>query len=326
MNTATGTQLDRKGILGFLAVAFGFTWLIDLVLFVTGQGITGPWSLPLIAVSMFGPALATFVVTHWISPIRNIRVATGLRLGAKGTRWGWYYLLATVGMLIITLAGLFLAAAVGVYHMDLTNYSAYRAALEAVPGAGAALAGTPLGVLVWAQILSLPIACIINAPVIFGEEYGWRGYLLPALLPLGQWPALILQGLIWGFWHAPLILMGYNYPGHPFLGVIMMMLATTVVGILIGWTRLATGSVWPAVLAHALINGGAQIPMLLSQAGTPVDTLHISMLGWSGMVVELVAIGILVLLRRLPVRQAPDLAEPAIPADAGVPNAHTATA
>ena len=104
------------------------------------------------------------------------------------------------------------------------------------------------------------------------------------------------------------------------------LVATTVVGILIGWTRLATGSVWPAVLAHALINGGAQIPMLLSQAGTPVDMLHISMLGWSGMVVELVAIGILVLLRRLPVRNAPDLAEPAIPADAGVPTARTATA
>jgi hypothetical protein len=80
------------------------------------------------------------------------------------------------------------------------------------------------------------------------------------------------------------------------------------------------------VLAHALINGGAQIPLLLAQANTPVDTLHISMLGWSGMAVELVAIGILVALRRLPVRNAPDLAEPAIAVDSGVPNAHTAAA
>jgi hypothetical protein len=36
---------------------------------------------------------------------------------------------------------------------------------------------------------------------------------------LGWWPGLLLHGTIWGVWHAPPILLsGYNYPGHHPLG------------------------------------------------------------------------------------------------------------
>jgi membrane protease YdiL (CAAX protease family) len=38
---------------------------------------------------------------------------------------------------------------------------------------------------------------------VFGEEYGWRGYLLPKLLPLGELRASLLVGVIWGVWHFP---------------------------------------------------------------------------------------------------------------------------
>jgi MFS family permease len=39
---------------------------------------------------------------------------------------------------------------------------------------------------------------IINIVFTMGEELGWRGFLLPKLLPIGQWKAILFSGLIWG--------------------------------------------------------------------------------------------------------------------------------
>ena len=176
--------------------------------------------------------------------------------------------------------------------------------MEATPGGAAAV--TQLGgiqVLVLVQLAWPAVAPILNAIPTFGEEYGWRGYLLPALLPLGQWRALILDGVIWGLWHAPVIALGYNYPLHPILGIALMCVFTTLFGIILGWTRLATGSIWPAVIGHGALNGSAGLAVLLAQANTTVDTALATILGVAGWVVMLLVIALLVLARQLPVRR-----------------------
>ena len=80
----------------------------------------------------------------------------------------------------------------------------------------------PLGVLVLAQLAMIPIGGLFNALLAFGEEVGWRGWLLPALRPLGVWPALLTSGAIWGLWHSPLILLGYNFGLTDWRGVAVM--------------------------------------------------------------------------------------------------------
>jgi membrane protease YdiL (CAAX protease family) len=66
----------------------------------------------------------------------------------------------------------------------------------------------------WTVYLSSLISGVtIGAVFAFGEEYGWRGYLLPKLLPLGEFRASLLVGVIWAFWHTPALLAGLNYPG-----------------------------------------------------------------------------------------------------------------
>ena len=76
----------------------------------------------------------------------------------------------------------------------------------------------------WSRIttISSVAAPLINTLLALGEELGWRGLLLPELLPLGQRRAILLSGVIWGFWHAPVILQGHNYPSQPVLGVFLM--------------------------------------------------------------------------------------------------------
>jgi membrane protease YdiL (CAAX protease family) len=71
------------------------------------------------------------------------------------------------------------------------------------------------------------------------------------------------MGLIWGVWHWPAILMGHNYgldyPGAPLLGPLAMVWFTLVVGALLGWLAFRGGSVWPAVIGHAALNGMANL-------------------------------------------------------------------
>ena len=71
----------------------------------------------------------------------------------------------------------------------------------------------------------IPLAILVN-PLMgilqcLGEELAWRSYLLPRLSK--QYPiriAALINGVIWGIWHSPIIAMGYNYgTEHRILGL-----------------------------------------------------------------------------------------------------------
>jgi membrane protease YdiL (CAAX protease family) len=89
-----------------------------------------------------------------------------------------------------------------------------------------------------------------------GEEFGWRGYLQEKILRKYSliWGFVIL-GVIWGYWHLPIILMGYNFPSQPVLGAFLLMpIGTTFLGIFLGWIYLRSRSIWMPALAHASVN------------------------------------------------------------------------
>jgi membrane protease YdiL (CAAX protease family) len=84
--------------------------------------------------------------------------------------------------------------------------------IEEIKAQAAAFPVHPL----WIAVLQALIAGVtINAVSGFGEELGWRGFLQRELVHLGFWKSSICVGLIWGLWHAPLILQGHNHPSHP---------------------------------------------------------------------------------------------------------------
>ena len=90
-----------------------------------------------------------------------------------------------------------------------------------------------------------------------GEELAWRGWLLPRLREiLGVKRAVLATSLIWGLWHAPIILLGYNYgPDHPLLGVLMQLWLCLIQGVILAWLQLKSQSVWTCALWHASLNG-----------------------------------------------------------------------
>ncbi len=89
-----------------------------------------------------------------------------------------------------------------------------------------------------------------------GEEIGWRGYLLPRLLVLGQTRALLLSGLMHGLFHLPLMLLTpfYHGLGNPMIVVPLFLLALTAAGVWYGYLRLTSQSAWPAAVAHTSLN------------------------------------------------------------------------
>ena len=140
----------------------------------------------------------------------------------------------------------------------------------------------------------IPIAAAtVNAFMAFGEELGWRGFLVPALRPLGTWPALLLSGAIWGVWHAPIILLGYNFGRTDITGVLLMTGGCIAWGILLGWLRLRSASMWPAVFAHGMMNATAALVSLLYAAGTTFDMAFAGPLGVAGWIVCAVVVVVL---------------------------------
>ncbi len=111
---------------------------------------------------------------------------------------------------------------------------------------------TPVTFAALAGVQSVLVAPFLAIVLGFGEEYGWRGYLQSELLKLGRVRGVVLVGVIWGAWHWPIILMGFNYPGQPLLGVLLMTLYTTGLAIVLGYAVLRSGSVLLAAYLHAL--------------------------------------------------------------------------
>lgn len=111
-------------------------------------------------------------------------------------------------------------------------------------------------------IMGVFLAPLLNILTCFGEEWGWRGYLLPKMKEkLPMLPMLLVNGIIWGLWHAPLTILGHNYgsgyKGYPFTGILAMCLFCIIIGVFLTYVTLRTGSCLPAAIAHGSINGMA---------------------------------------------------------------------
>ncbi|MHB1135140.1 MAG: CPBP family intramembrane glutamic endopeptidase [Chloroflexota bacterium] len=137
-------------------------------------------------------------------------------------------------------------------------------------------------------IQMLLVGPFLGTVIAFGEEYGWRGYLQSELLKLGRVRGIVLLGVIWGLWHAPVILMGYNYPGQPILGVLMMTIYTTGLAFWLGYAVLKSGSIILAAFLHALNNQAASF--FLGMVNTPRDMTFSFGIGIYGVVILVIAV------------------------------------
>ncbi len=152
---------------------------------------------------------------------------------------------------------------------------------------------TPAAFVAVATVQSALVSPFLGLLISFGEEYGWRGFLQSELIKIGRRRGILLLGVIWGAWHWPVIWMGYNFPGEPVLGSLLMVLYGIGLSFLFGYAVLKTGSVWLAAFMHAVNN--QVLGTLASLYYTPNSAVYAFGMGIYGL--ALMAVIVLVLLR-----------------------------
>lgn len=279
--------IDLRRTAVFLILAFGIAWTGGLAIFMTGGLVNSPrigggftLATLILAIVYMGAPAAAHVLTRLVTREgwRDLYLRPKLRRG-----WVYWIICWFAPPLFIYLgAAVFFVLFPEYYDPTLTTV---RKMLGAAAGGQSLAQVDPWMVVISQTLFAVLIAPLINAIPILGEEFGWRAYLQPKLMPLGGRTAMLLTGVIWGVWHWPVIAMGYNYgfnyPGAPWLGPLAMVWFTIVFGTLIGWATLRAGSVWPAVIGHGALNGMAGIVTFFVQ-GQPNTLLGPSVVGVVG--------------------------------------------
>lgn len=248
----------------FLVLTFSLSWGVSLLAWSVGitehrSGLQGTGMA-----FMMGPAIAAFVCTLLYD--RGARLSALGLAGWPSVRW-----MAAAAALPFVAIGLAMVVAVGMTDLVFQPNESILGPNAMAYGPETA-AGFPwLGVTMFLVFLGTWIL-IRAAPQIpwylISEEIGWRGWLYGRWRHFGFWPCAAAIGLVWGVWHAPLVLIGLISPGGglPWVGVPLMVLSCLSLTPVIHLVRERGGSVIHAAVFHAVFNGAAPLPRLFIAA------------------------------------------------------------
>jgi membrane protease YdiL (CAAX protease family) len=243
---------QRKGIRTFLLITFGGTWGVWGIAWLLGLFTTNVSGQVLVALGAFAPALATVIVRKWVT--REGFADAGLRphLIKRLPYYAFAWLWPLIGVGIVVMAALVLG--IVPVRTEVTPLLLVSA-----------LAGT-----------------LIATPLFFAEEFGWRGYLQLRVARGHPLVAAVITGLIWGVYHYPVLLVGFEGFEQPLLGLLVFPVTTVLLSVIFGWLRARTGSVWVTCLAHSATNGvgGALLAFLYRGGGHFLLTSYVGVLGW----------------------------------------------
>jgi len=254
-----------------LIVVFTLSYLWQLVIFLTGGVDSG-----LIPFLMFFPAIVVIA----------FRIIT--KGGFRNVGWGlrkWWYVIPAIFVPVIVVLGV-------VFLLNTLNWATlpdkffiFKDGMLEFSKIGLILGNQTQSIpyLIFNFVLSHIVFLIIGSIYTFGEEFAWRGYFQEKFLrKYGLNWGLIVLGIIWGYWHLPLVLIGWTFPDHPVLGAFLLFpISTIFVGIFEGWIYLRSRSIWMPVLAHAASNlfAGLLFQMIMHQDKLFLQLMFIAVWG-----------------------------------------------
>ncbi len=234
---------EKKGLLLFLGLAFGISWLFWLIAFGLGYrdisfvDITR-WEFAnseektaflLFRIGIYGPLLAGLIATIFVSGTQGLK---GLfsRIFKWNVSWKWYFYLIFIPLgisLVSVLVGLIL----GVPLEDFFS------------------GGVPLSLILFFFLYQVFTSGL--------EEPGWRGFALEKLQKrFNAEKTSWILGLVWAIWHYPYVIFLYSDTG--FFAIIMSLagfsMAIIAQTFIFTWFYNNTRSIFIAILFHAMLN------------------------------------------------------------------------
>lgn len=268
----TGLDLTTKRVILYIIITFILTYVYEFcVIYPVNSGANLRSSSTavvqlLVAVCMFFPAIGV-LLTRLITKegFKDAMLWPHFKGNIK------IYLLAYFGPAVLTLLGSVIYFLIFPEQFDIN--CGYLVKIYEAAGTDMSMFPMPMYVLMLIQVIQAALlGPVLNFVTCFGEEWGWRGYMVPKMAEkLKPVPMLLLSGVIWGLWHAPLTALGHNYgtgyAGFPFTGILAMCGFCIVIGIFFSFVTLKTKSCIPAILAHGGINSISAIGIYFTEDG-----------------------------------------------------------
>ena len=267
----------------------GFTFLISALLAIFYHLLfpeKDPVSYSILAiVYMFMPTLGVVFVDKWVGPKKSWK---SLAINFNFNGWMIWAILLPLFLAVTSLFVNILWPEV-TFSPDMKGFYAKLKEQSPEQAELTRIQLENLPVPAWVMFIgqALLAGLTINAVAAFGEEFGWRGFMVREYKNLKFWNAALRIGIVWGKWQAPLILMGLNYPMHSQLGVGLMVIWCILLSPLFLYIRMKTHSVIGASIMHGVLNGAAGFPLIYIIGG---DDIINGVTGFSGFIALLIFI------------------------------------
>ena len=211
----------RRNVIVFTALVILLTWAVAAPFFF---GADPDLLMVVIPLGMFVPLITA--------------TATWLLVDGRRPAFGEVFATRRFGPGLLLTLGVF-AALAALQPLIATALGLTSWVLPGDPAAVAIAFAAQLGIMLIASI---------------GEELAWRGWLFSMLRPRGFWFTAIVSSVIWSVWHAPILAISVAKGLDSPAAMVLSLVSVLMFGPLFAALREVSGSVWPAVLAHALMN------------------------------------------------------------------------
>jgi membrane protease YdiL (CAAX protease family) len=214
--------LRQHPILCYLVVTYGVTWAAWGSLAAAGHVVTVGF-VPTYWLGLLGPLIGAVVTSAIVARGDGVR-DLGARMvrGRVGSRWWAIALGLPLGVAFVTYAGAWIVATFGFGFATGRDYGAFNG----FP------ATSPLAL--WVMLI------VVNG---FGEETGWRGFLLPHLQR--RWSPLtssLIVGVCWAVWHIPAFFITETYRQMPVAVIPMFFVGLVSGSVFLTWLYNRGGS------------------------------------------------------------------------------------